>query len=137
MAAHDPFIGAWQLISQVALDADGQPSDARGEHPVGLLIYQPNGWMSVQLMRRERRSGLSLNSVHTAMSEYLGYFGTYVVNPTAETVTHFVIGASFPGYINTQQVRYYRFEEEGDRLILAAEATLPGQTQRILTWKRA
>jgi hypothetical protein len=137
MAAHDPFIGAWQLLSQVALDADGQQTDARGPHPVGLLIYQPNGWMSVQLMRRERRSGLSLNAIHTAMSEYLGYFGTYVVNPASETVTHFVIGASFPGYINTQQVRFYRFEDDGDRLILAAEATLPGQTQRILTWKRA
>ncbi len=136
MAAPEAFPGTWQLVSQTMISEAGETIDARGPNPVGVLIYQPNGWMSVQLMRRERRSGLSLNSIHTAMGEYLGYFGTFVVDETAKTVTHFVIGSSFPDYINTQQVRHYVFEDDGDTLILTAEATLPGQTRRVLTWRR-
>lgn len=136
MSAHDPFIGTWQLVSQVVEDRDGVLVDARGPNPLGVLMYQADGWMSVQLMRRERRSGLSLNNVHTAMTEYLGYFGTFVVNTEAQTVTHFVLGSSFPAYINSQQVRRYTFGDELNMLTLEAEATLPGQMRRILVWQR-
>ncbi len=137
MAAPVLFIGTWQLVSQTMISKAGDPIDARGVNPVGMLIYQPNGWMSVQLMRRERRSGLSLNSLSTAMSEYLGYFGTFVADEQAQSVTHFVIGSSFPDYVNTQQLRYYQFEDDGDTLILTAEAAIPGRTRRVLTWRRA
>mgnify|MGYP000882300501 CR=1 FL=1 len=136
MAAPDAFVGTWQLVSQTMISADGETVDARGANPVGVLMYQPDGWMSVQLMRRERRSGLSLNSLSTAMSEYLGYFGTFVVDENAQTVTHFVIGSSFPDYVNTQQLRHYQFEDDGATLILTAEATLPGQNRRTLIWRR-
>ncbi|MBW4438853.1 MAG: lipocalin-like domain-containing protein [Pleurocapsa minor GSE-CHR-MK-17-07R] len=136
-AVKEQFVGSWELVADATLRRDGTSAGTYGDKPVGVLLYQPNGWMSVQVMRRNRRSGISMNSIHTARTEFMGYFGTFVVNADAGTVTHFVIGSSFPAYVNTQQLRRYTFEDDGATLILEADASAEGHLKRTLTWRRA
>lgn len=127
------FVGAWRLLSQTERDANGIERLARGENPLGLLIYQPNGLMAVQLMTRTP-SG-SLDSLETALEQYLGYFGRYTVDWSAETVTHHVEGCSYAPWIGTDKLRYFRFE--GSYLILSAEQITDGMAHtRVLVWER-
>jgi hypothetical protein len=132
----EQFIGAWSLVSQVDHAANGTVTHMRGENPLGLLVYQVNGLMTVQLMRRERRSGVSLNALSTMRSEYLGYFGTFIVDEKGATVTHFVLGSSYPRYIGTQQVRGFQFEDDGATLILTSQARSERDFTHLLTWRR-
>jgi hypothetical protein len=132
----EDFLGAWSLVSQVDHDANGAITHMRGDNPLGLLVYQVNGLMSVQLMRRERRSGVSLNALSTALGEYLGYFGTFIVDEKSATVTHFVLGSSYPDYVNTQQVRGFQFEDDGATLILTSKARSERDLTHVLTWRR-
>lgn len=129
-----PFIGTWRLIDQLTLDADGGQTHSRGENPQGILMYDGAGNMNVQMMRRER-IGNDMANLQTALSDYVGYFGTYIVDEAAGTITHHVEGSSYPGWIGTTQRREYHFE--GDRLTLSADADDDGKlTRRVAIWVR-
>jgi hypothetical protein len=134
MTIQQQFIGTWKLVSQHTHHPDGTVTPSRGENPVGVIMYDANSNMAVQLMRVDDQAPAytDLATFETAMSGYLAYFGTYTVDETAQTVTHHVVGASYFGYRNTQQVRQYKFE--GDTLTLQAESN---DTRRVLVWQRA
>jgi len=129
------FPGTWKLISQTTQHADGSTSYPRGEEASGILMYDAQGHMSVQLMRAGHSWG-DLANFRTAMEQYLAYFGNYRVDEAAGTVTHIIEGCSFPGWIGTEQVRQFRFE--GDLLRLTAQGTgfdgLP--ETRVIVWRR-
>lgn len=97
-------------------------------------MYDALGNMSVHLMRTDERAGAytDLTQLETAMEGYHAYFGTYAVDETAGIVRHHVIGAAYPPYRGTTQVRHYRLE--GDTLTLRVEA---GTEVRVLVWRRA
>jgi hypothetical protein len=125
------LIGTWRLIDQIETLSDGTQILPCGEHPLGLLMYAANGWMSVQLLRSERAARADLAEFQTAMEEYLGYFGTFTVDPARAIITHHIVGCSYPAYSGTDQVRQYTLY--GDTLTLTAQST---RGQRILTWQR-
>jgi hypothetical protein len=127
------LVGTWHLVTQVARRQDGVQTFPRGEHPLGLLVYDANGWMSVHLMRRDAHG--DLEALQTALGEYLGYFGRYVVDEARGVVTHHIEGCSFPGWIGTSQERAFQFD--GDRLTLT-NVVVDGKTTstRVLTWER-
>lgn len=125
------LIGTWRLSEQIEKLSDGTRILPRGEHPLGLLMYAANGWMSVQLLRSERAARADLAEFETAMEEYLGYFGRYTVDPLRAIITHHIVGCSYPAYSGTDQVRHYTLN--GDTLTLTAQST---RGQRILTWQR-
>jgi hypothetical protein len=127
------FVGAWRLISETERGANGVIVYPRGENPPGLLIYQADGIMAVQLMRRER-SG-DIRDLDTALDQYLGYYGRYSVDEEKQTVTHHLEGSSYPGWVGIDLVRWFVFE--GNRLTLTAEMVKGGQAiTRVLVWER-
>lgn len=127
------FIGTWQLVSQIQIRSDGEQTYPRGEHSKGLLIYDATGWMSVQLMRRDRRPNEILADFKGAMEEYLGYYGTFTIDEEAQTVTHHIEGSSYPVWIGTNQVR--EFEFSGNTLTLTATLSYEEYTlKRVLVW---
>jgi hypothetical protein len=128
-------VGTWRLISQTAELDDGTIIFPRGEDALGLLMYAANGWMSVQLMRRQRHPDERLDDLRTALEEYLGYFGRYTVDQARGIVVHHVVGCSYPGWTGSDKVREYSFEDE--QLILRAVANGEGvQQRRVLIWER-
>ena len=113
------FHGAWRYAGTMI---DGQFRTDRGGAPVGIIIYDPSGHMSVQIMpdREQRKTA--------PVSSFLSYFGSYTIDQSAQTVTH-----HREGDLRTDApidvVRQYKFE--GDRLILSPV----GSTQDII-WER-
>jgi hypothetical protein len=74
--------------------------------------------------------------VRGAFEGHLSYFGTYTIDPSARTVTHHVLGASYPNWMGHDQIRYYRID--GSRLVLSTPPILfRGESlEYILTWER-
>lgn len=66
------------------------------------------------------------------------YFGTYVVDTVAKTVTHTVLGAWTPDWIGRKLVRGYRFVGK-DRIELRVITGVDGKPTRfgsVLVWER-
>lgn len=54
--AKKPLIGVWRLVSLELRGADGQVQYPYGSDPVGYLIYDEDGYMSVAVMATNRPS---------------------------------------------------------------------------------
>lgn len=125
------FAGAWRLVS-----IEGGADRNRGPHPTGLIWYDGTGHMAVQIAPDRTRPSWAPNAkpspqqAFDAVDGYIAYFGTYVVDPKAHTVTHRRQAA-----LNLYAVDIVRrYELAGDRLILKPlEAANAGIT---LVWER-
>jgi hypothetical protein len=139
------LVGTWKLVSIEERRANGElvtPLDY-GPDPIGLLIYDATGRISVHAMRRGRPK-LPSDDVHLAPPEqakaaftgYNAYFGTYEVDEKQGIVIHHVQGSLIPNWEGSDQRR--RFILDGDRLILIPpEIQAAGEKRtRRLTWER-
>ena len=132
------LVGAWSLVECAEILQDGSKRLPLGAGALGQVVYTADGRMSAQLVRADRAPfdsddfrGAPVDVAAEAFQQYFGYFGSYTVDDSAGTVTHFIEGAWFPNLENKVQVRTFRFEE--DRLIL--EAATPWGVIRN-TWRR-
>lgn len=139
--------GAWQLVSVETVRPSGEIIyPYYGKHPQGLIVYDPSGWMSVQIVSdpkptvpkddtREGFHGSPLAERAAAADGYYAYFGTYSVDTAASTVTHHIKESLYPGERGEEGVRH--FEIVNDQLILVAKVHEMGENhQRRLTWQR-
>lgn len=112
------FIGTWRLVS---FESDELTMAAEGPHPIGLLIYDAAGHMAGQIQPDRTRPSWNPDQLPTpqqalaAINGYWAYFGTYVVNEEAHTVTHHREGAL--NFDAVEYVRKYQFQGR-DRLVL-------------------
>ena len=136
------LVGTWKLVL-LEFRSDGQVVYPVGRDATGLLMYDPAGWMSQQLMRPGRpafSSGDPLcgspEEIKAAFEGYLAYGGTYTVNEAHEVVTHHVTTCLFPNWVGTDQRRFYKLS--GDRLIISAPTVLvAGHLMDVmLIWER-
>jgi hypothetical protein len=94
------------------------------DHPSGLIVYDPSGWVSVQVaVKRDRKpfaKGLTAGTVEekaAAFDSYFAYYGTYTLDPAKRTVTHHLVDHSWPGRRGLDNVRRFQFQGS-DRLVL-------------------
>jgi hypothetical protein len=123
LAAAAPLVGSWRLVSYEGRTPDGRTTQDYGPAPLGRLMYDAGGRMSVHLVNPDRRKFVAgdflratPDELREAFDGYFGYFGRYTVDETAGVVTHHVDGAAYPNYAGTDQRR--QFKLEGDRLTL-------------------
>ena len=116
------LVATWRLISWENATEDGVVHPM-GSDPAGYISYDDSGWMSVQIMRRDRRhvaagdvAGASEEVVREVLGGYLAYGGSYVVDPAAGTVTHRIECALLPAQVGSELTRW--FEIDGNRLTL-------------------
>jgi hypothetical protein len=142
----ESLVGAWELVDVVEEPLDGSPPRRpHGERPVGLILYTHDGYMSAQIMERERDRVESCDWSRLTPEEYAeearGYFayaGPYEVDEERGTVTHSVVVSLFPGWVGSAQVRVA--ELEGERLVLRSAAPVCSGGELVvvqLTWRRA
>jgi hypothetical protein len=118
------LVGTWQLMTRTVRRADGTAivDPVLGEKPLGRLVYDASGAMSLQMMRVGRKNAISTPANPRDQANprvvlgYDSYFGRYAVNEKAGTVTHHVEGSLFPEDLGDDWVR--PFTLEGDRLTL-------------------
>jgi Lipocalin-like domain len=140
--------GAWHLVSVETIRPNGEIIyPFYGRHPQGLIIYDPTGWMSVQIVSdpkpavptgnsREAFTSASGAEKAIAADGYYAYFGTYTVDTSASTVTHHLRDSLYPGERGQDFVRHYSIEH--GRLTLVAKLHEMGEEhQRRLIWQRA
>ena len=135
--------GTWRLISLQSESRDGKVTDLYGSPPLGQLIYDAAGHMSVHLLKPDLPKCGSLDrracpdrQARAAFDNYLGYWGHYTVDLAKGTVTHVIEGASAPDWVGTTQVRHFRLW--GNRLTLTTPLQRVGGRDAVqrLVWVR-
>lgn len=109
------FIGTWKLVSYtVSFEGEKEPFMPYGKDPKGFLIYTSD-YVSVHVMRSKRVfKEVPLEEKIESAENYGGYVGRYEVS--GDTVVHYPEICGFLSFLQTTQVRDFRFE--GNFLIL-------------------
>jgi hypothetical protein len=134
------FVGTWRLVAYEQRRSSGEVVYPRGRNPQGVIIYDANGRMAVQIMNTDRgraaSNPLSDTEAQAAYRSYTAYYGTYTIDEAARTVTHHVEGSLNPNTVGSKLTR--SFELSGDRITLTPPPTTVGGEQRVtrLTWER-
>jgi len=153
----DALLGSWRLLSfaAVRVSPSGDANDSiypMSQYASGILIYSPDGNVSVQIMAPGAKP-LSTGNPLTAPADeladiarrYFAYAGPFEVTEGADTghgiVTHTLQLSSLPNILGESQRRKVSFEDgsEGRVLVIAAEspAVLMGEDRIIvLKWAK-
>ena len=130
------LVGNWRLVSFVNIDEKGV--ERPGGYDAGRIVYDAHGNMAAQLMRNGR-ARLSTPSTEAeraaAYSGYIAYYGRYEIEPSAARITHKVEGSTNPNWVPTDLVRYYRFADNDNRMMLSLK-NADGRITGTLTWER-
>ena len=136
-------IGTWRLISCKVERSDGSVTDLYGPTPLGLLMYDATGHMSVHLLTPDLpkcgtpdRRKCPDAQARVAFDNYGGYFGRYEVRSSENVVFHYVEGASTPDWIGTSQKRFVNVD--ANRLTITTPPQQVGGVESvvILVWER-
>ena len=138
-------IGTWELISRTDSSAAGvQPADGPlGADPIAWISYDTRGHVQAQLMARDRAKAAKAAAPSVAdpnnsaaSGGYDAYFGTYVIDAKAGTVTHQLTGALTAGDVGRTLTRH--FARNGDDLVIWFEAKRTDGTGviRRLRWRK-
>lgn len=139
--------GAWKPVGVEATGLDESPIDLYGWKPTGLLIYDAEGRMSVQLGNPgpsargaiDRRKGPAIIA-RGPFEAYIGYWGRYEVSADGNSVAHLIEGASVPDWVGTLRECYLACAgQSGRRMTLAMPPTLVAgiESRLFITWERA
>ncbi|MYS89698.1 MULTISPECIES: lipocalin-like domain-containing protein [Streptomyces] len=131
------LVGVWQLVAfrEVDDEGGGTVEGPLGADPGGLLIYEPNGAMSVSMMRRAGQHAEAAGPAdgRPRTTEYMGYAGTWRLEGTR--LVHHVEVSTHTYQLGQDLEREVRLR--GDRLELIGRAPVGGRVrQRVLTWRR-
>jgi hypothetical protein len=124
-------IGTWKLTRS---ELSPTAVQARGANPIGMVVYDPNGYMSVQIMPDRPRNAFPSYSptpeqARDALLGYAAYFGYYRINLEKGTIAHCRIGSLT---FNANRILVRRFEVlDNDTLVLR-----PIESEHTLYWKR-
>ncbi len=134
-----PFLGSWGLVSFEHFLPSGEVVKPYGDSPLGSLLYQADGHMSAQLRSGSPKqfasdddSQAKVEEIVNAWRAYFGYWGTFEIDAEKGVIVHRVEGSSFPNWIGTKQLRYFRFDGP-NRLTLEAQSAA-GRYK--LVWQR-
>jgi Lipocalin-like domain len=102
----EALVGAWQFVSCVETDAEtGEIFLPMGPHPLGFILYTPDGYMSAQLSGTDRANfarddmyGGTPEEYVAAGISYLAYSGPYRVDEASRTVEHGMDVSLFPNW---------------------------------------
>ncbi|MFH9008963.1 lipocalin-like domain-containing protein [Streptomyces afghaniensis] len=131
------LVGAWQLVAFHELDDEGggMSEGPLGPDAGGLLIYAPDGAMSVSMMRRDGQHPAAAGPAgkQPRSTEYMGYAGTWRLEGTR--LLHHVEVSTHIYQLGQDLEREVRLR--GDRLDLIGRAPVEGRfRRRVLTWRR-
>jgi hypothetical protein len=142
----DRLIGAWSLVSYEERPIDGSPSFfPMGTRPKGIIMYTPDGFMSAQLSKPDRKPFASGDWFKASDAEfkeeatsYIAYTGPFHVDEEKQHLTHSMFISLFPNWTGQTQPRVVRIE--GDQLSLSTASPISSAGKTVnshLVWRRA
>lgn len=133
--------GTWRLVSYQEKLSNGETVNPYGDTPQGMAIFEPGGYISVQIMKiprvsfpagYERATAEQVKAVHEA---YLAYYGTWAVDETHSAVVENIKASNQP-YLNNQMTTQ-RYDFEGKRLSLRTVFSDRGGEHSVLfVWEK-
>lgn len=137
------LLGTWQLVSiEETIAGKTQVSALFGAHPVGFLMYQPDGHMCAELsdgnLPAWKDAAKATDAEKIAYyKSFIAYCGTFKLDARNSTLYHYPSIAVSPAYVGSTQVR--AFQLEGDKLTITAKNGLPEPKMEklVLVWQRA
>jgi hypothetical protein len=148
-ATRRELVGAWRLLSIRCIGPNGPAIDPfYGTDSTGILVYDPSGWMSVQIVGSHRpamqatasRPTLSDTAQDTqlkaeVLDTYYAYFGTWHYDEVNSTVVHDVKSSLISG--ETGKSYSQKVFLEGGHLIFATRCeTTGGANVQEKVWER-
>ena len=116
----EELIGTWHLTGYEARESTGPVRHPLGRDAAGLLIYGADGYMSVQIMRLDRRShrrdatdGDRVAQLAASAEGYLAYAGRYEVEKAGAIVVHHVEFSLVPNWVGRPRRRSVELRAEG------------------------
>ena len=124
------FQGTYDLVRVESLSGSGEwvtSTDLFGPDPLGIIMYDGVGSMSVHIVRRDREAEGRTSSM---VNGYMAYYGGYEVDAERRIVIHKRQGHIDPDQATQEAERGFEFD--GDFLILTVE---PARRLRLF-WRR-
>ena len=128
------LVGSWTLVSATQTE-NGQQQDYLGPHPLGQVIFGPDGQFSDILLRADLAKFAKNNRLLGTPEENaavvkgsIAYFGTYTLN--GDVLRFHITGSSFPNWTGTDQTR--RVHLEGNQLIWSNDAASGGGNVKLV-----
>jgi lipocalin-like protein len=142
----DQLVGAWELTSFIERDIEtGVENHPFGKHPLGLILYTPDGYVSAQLQRPERPPFADGDLLHATPEEYaaagrsyIAYSGRFFVDERNKSLSHEMAISLFPNWSRQRQVRLVEVNDERLQLSTDRPQRFNGALKTAtLTWRRA
>jgi hypothetical protein len=129
------LLGTWDLVSFWWRLPDGKMVEPWGEHPVGRITYDANGYVTALLMHELRNEAGGQGSPAETQADYSAYFGSYVVDAETGIVIHRVAASLSAAHASGEIRRNYELRDG----LLNLRFTRPRQGVPViytLSWKR-
>jgi len=138
------LIGTWNLLSFIEVPIKGIDSKfPMGKKPKGILIYGPDGYMSIEITNSNFISDTSdkLKSneqgANSDLDKMITYTGSYKINDSIATVQH-IINSSTSAIID-KEFHERKIDFEGDILYLKSVEPILSNNEYVnsyMTWQR-
>jgi Lipocalin-like domain len=133
-------VGTWQQVANVNIATDGKRTDTFGANPVGMAIFSADGHFMIINGRNDLPKFAANSRIQGTADENaavvrgsIALFGTYSV---ADKVLNFKIEQStYPNWSGTESKRNILMFT-GDEMKWSLAASIGGQSQSEVTWKR-
>ena len=110
------LIGTYRLLGMEHFTADGEVGMPFGEHPTGLIMYTPEGYMSAILMQGGRPNFAEGDILAgrdderiAAFASASAYAGRYEV--VGDQIIHHLEATTYPNWSGTDQPRHFELTE--------------------------
>lgn len=139
------LIGTWTLVELIEVPLNGEETiHPMGTKPKGIIIYNNDGYMSVQIMKSDSQKSETKVSTdllekqdENESSAYLAYSGPFQTNDEKQTVSHTMFVSLFKNWRGQTQDRKVLFKN--GLLHLETEQPFLSNSKLVnhkLTWKR-
>ena len=143
------LVGAWRLLSIQRVGPNGPTIDPfYGTDPTGILVYDPSGWMSVQIVGKHRPdmdapvsrqtptdSAQEAQLKAAVLDTYYAYFGTWRYDEATSTVTHDIQSSLIPGEDGKSYSQKVSLED-GHLVFTTRQETAGGVIIQKKVWQR-
>ncbi|MNI59704.1 hypothetical protein D3C87_625720 [compost metagenome] len=140
------IIGTWSLVELIEIPVSGGAIiHPMGKNPKGLIIYNSEGYMSAQIMERNRKKNHQEPGKNASPEEYtqegctyLAYSGRFKTDDKKQMVSHMIYVSLFSDWVGQMLNRIVLFKDEF--LHLESEKPFTSNSRLVthkLIWKRA